>query len=89
MKCIECGEEIKIGGFGRFCVCCFLFEIAKSKSVLLILIFIAMTVILFEILFSFVGHNNLVVIVFTILLLIFLRELLKIRKSRKQRYKRR
>ena len=83
MKCIECGEEIKIGGFGRFCVCCFLLELWKLKSILCILTFIAVAIVLFETISFFIGTNNLVVIVFIILLLYFSRELLKIIKSRK------
>ena len=83
-KCKKCGEGLLEGDiFGELCVGCFLTKIAKPKSVLFILIFITVAVILFEILSFLVGHNNLVVIAFIILLLIFLRRLFKIIKSRK------
>lgn len=78
MKCIKCKEKIEVGGFGRLCAGCFLEKLAEPKSILFILIFVAITSYLFEALSFFIGHNNLVVIFFIVFLLIFLRELKKI-----------
>ena len=84
MRCIECGEEIEISGFGEFCVSCFLLKIAKPRSIFFILIFVAAAIVLFEILSFLMGANNLVVIVFIIFLMVSLRELLKTVKLREQ-----